>query len=121
MDNLSRLPDELLVRILSLVPTKVVVSTSILSKRWMFLWMSLPKLEFVDRDESLLVLKNFINKNLPLHRAPVIQSFLLSLYESREKNIKPEDIRQWVEIAVSRHKVMKIWKGVLIKVTVYER
>ncbi|CAG7875515.1 unnamed protein product [Brassica rapa] len=103
MDNLSRLPDELLVRILSLVPTKVVVSTSILSKRWMFLWMSLPKLEFVDRDESLLVLKDFVNKNLPLHRAPVIQSFLLSLYESREKNIKPEDIRQWVEIAVSRH------------------
>ncbi|KAF3605596.1 hypothetical protein DY000_02048556 [Brassica cretica] len=103
MDTISGLPYELLVRILSLVPTKAAVSTGILSKRWKFLWMSLPKLDFTDRDESLLVLKDFINKNLPLHRAPVIEIFLLSLYESRERNIKPEDIRQWVEIAVSRH------------------
>ncbi|KAF8051037.1 hypothetical protein N665_1813s0006 [Sinapis alba] len=103
MDNISGLPDELLGRILSLLPTKVAVSTSILSKRWKFLWMWLPKLDFIDRDDSLLVLKDFINKNLPLHKAPVIQSLRLSLYESREENIKPEDIRTWVEIAVSRH------------------
>ncbi|KAG2315499.1 hypothetical protein Bca52824_018621 [Brassica carinata] len=104
MDSISGLPDELLLRILSLVPTKVAVSTSILSKRWKFLWMWLPILDFIDRDDSLLLLKDFIHKNLPLHKAPVIESLRLSLYEvSREKNIKPEDIRLWVEIAVSRH------------------
>lgn len=103
MDSISGLPDELLGKILSLVPTKLAVSTSILSKRWKFLWTYLPKLDFIDRDESLLVLKHFIHKNLPLHRAPVIESLRLSLYESIETNIKPEDIRTWVEIAASRH------------------
>ncbi|CAF1929381.1 unnamed protein product [Brassica napus] len=80
MDTISGLPYELLVRILSLVQLKVAVSTCILSKRWKFFWMSLPKLDFTDRDESLLVLKDFINKNLPLHRAPFIESFLLSFW-----------------------------------------
>ncbi|XP_018492037.1 FBD-associated F-box protein At5g38590 [Raphanus sativus] len=103
MDSISALPDELLGKILSLVPTKLAVSTSIFSKRWKFLWMYLLKLDFIDRDESLLVLKDFIHKNLPLHRAPVIESLRLSLYESIETNIKPEDIRTWVEIAASRH------------------
>ncbi|KAF2555347.1 hypothetical protein F2Q68_00016013 [Brassica cretica] len=87
MDTISGLPYELLVRILSLVPTKAAVSTCILSKRWKFLWMSLPKLDFTDRDESLLVLKDFINKNLPVtqssgHRN--LPSFLVRV--KREKH-----------------------------------
>ncbi|KAH0859055.1 LOW QUALITY PROTEIN: hypothetical protein HID58_087316, partial [Brassica napus] len=36
---------------------------------------------------SLLVLMDFINKNLPLHRAPVIESLCLSLWESRVKKL----------------------------------
>ncbi|KAL0722773.1 hypothetical protein Bca4012_037372 [Brassica carinata] len=104
MDRISGLPEELLWRILSLVLTKVSVSTSILSKRWKFRWMWLPILDFIDRDDSLLLLKDFIDKNLPLHRVPVIETLRLSLHEeSREKNIKPEDIRLWVEILVSRN------------------
>ncbi|KAL0714440.1 hypothetical protein Bca4012_021419 [Brassica carinata] len=46
MDRISGLSDELLLKILLLVPTKVAVSTSILSKRWRYLWMWLPRLEF---------------------------------------------------------------------------
>ncbi|CAF2111811.1 unnamed protein product [Brassica napus] len=59
-----------------LVPTKVAVSTTILSKRWERLWI-----------------------NLPLHRAPVLESFRLDLCCSRFK--PPETINMWIGIAVS--------------------
>ncbi|CAH8279914.1 unnamed protein product [Arabidopsis lyrata] len=50
MAKISDLSDELLVKILSFLPTRVAVSTSVLSKQWEFLWMWLPKLEYDDYD-----------------------------------------------------------------------
>ncbi|CAH2070251.1 unnamed protein product [Thlaspi arvense] len=108
MDRISELSDELLVKILSVVPTKVAVSTSILSKRWEFLWMWVPKLEYNDvnditdtngSESSLQRYRDFINKNLPLHRAPIIESLCLRF---RSASFRPEDINLWVGIAVSR-------------------
>ncbi|KAI3898490.1 hypothetical protein MKX03_019209 [Papaver bracteatum] len=46
VDQISTLPDDVLVRILSLVPTEQAVSTSLLSKRWKFLWTLIPVLDF---------------------------------------------------------------------------
>ncbi|CAA0394382.1 unnamed protein product [Arabidopsis thaliana] len=103
MDRISGLPDEILVKIMSLAPTKVAVSTSILSKRWEFLWMWLTKLDFGDKHYSESECKRlqcFLDRNLPLHRAPVIESFRLVLSDSR---FKPEDARMWVVVAVSRY------------------
>ncbi|CAA7047959.1 unnamed protein product [Microthlaspi erraticum] len=103
---MSELPDDLLVKILSFLPTKSTVSTSILSKRWEFLWMWLPKLEYDEYYEitgpksSWLRYEEFIDKNLPLHRAPVIESLLLRFCYIRLS--QPEKIKQWVGIAVSR-------------------
>ena len=102
MDRISELPDELLVKILMSVPTKVAVSTSILSKRWEYLWMWLTKLEYLHRDHcsepGCKRLQSFLDRNLPLHRAPVIESFRLELCSS---HFKPENISTWVSTAVS--------------------
>ncbi|CAN7061367.1 unnamed protein product, partial [Brassica oleracea var. botrytis] len=96
------LPDELLVKILMFVPTKVAVSTSILSKRWEYLWMWLPKLEYLHRDHcsepGCKRLQSFLDINLPLHRAPVLETFRL---ESCSLHFKPENISMWVSTAVS--------------------
>ncbi|KAG7557323.1 FBD domain [Arabidopsis suecica] len=103
MDRISGLPDEVLVKILSFAPTKVAVSTSILSKRWEFLWMWLTKLEFGGKlysESEFNSLQCFLDRNLPLHRAPVIESFRLVL---SDPNLKPEDIKMWVLVVVSRY------------------
>ncbi|CAN7031161.1 unnamed protein product [Brassica rapa subsp. trilocularis] len=76
-DKISQLPDDLLLRVLTFLPTRVAVSTSILSKRWEFLWMWLPKLEYDDSEYSD-ELDSFIDLSLPLHKAPVIERLRLN-------------------------------------------
>ncbi|ESQ47200.1 hypothetical protein EUTSA_v10028332mg [Eutrema salsugineum] len=83
------LPNDLLVKILSFLPTKVAVSTRILSKQW----------EYYSESEYKR-LKCFLDRNLPLHRAQVIESFRLGFYYP---HFEPGDIRLWVLTVVSRY------------------
>ncbi|KAM0017032.1 putative F-box domain-containing protein [Helianthus debilis subsp. tardiflorus] len=45
-DRLSMLPEDILALILSLMPTKYAVQTSILSKRWRYTWTFVTNLDF---------------------------------------------------------------------------
>lgn len=101
MGRISELSDELLIKILSFLPTKVAVSTSVLSKQWEFLWMWLPKLEYIstrDSEAECKRLRCFLHRSLPLHRAPVIE--ILRLHFDN-LHVRPEDIKMWVLTAVS--------------------
>jgi hypothetical protein len=48
-DRISSLPNEILCHILSFLPTEDVYATSVLSKRWMPLCLSVPTLDFDDQ------------------------------------------------------------------------
>lgn len=102
MDRISQLPDELLLKVQLFLPTKVAASTSILSKRWEFLWMWLPKLEYDQSTDKRNSLSRFINLHMPQHRAPVIESLRLNFCHGYTGSVTPGDVTLWVAIAVTR-------------------
>ncbi|XP_024960438.1 F-box/LRR-repeat protein At4g14103-like [Cynara cardunculus var. scolymus] len=89
IDVISQLPDCILHHILSFIPTKDVVKTSILSKRWNNLWTSVPNLDFDDallyasemdgRDPpEVACFMNFVERVLLLRDASNMEKFRLS-------------------------------------------
>ncbi|CAN6241677.1 unnamed protein product [Urochloa humidicola] len=52
-DQLSALPDELLHRVLSLLPSRQAVHTTVLSKRWIDLWRSMPALNLSPQHQRI--------------------------------------------------------------------
>ncbi|WZZ83455.1 hypothetical protein YC2023_104027 [Brassica napus] len=70
IDRISELPESLLTQILSFLPTKQSVQTSVLSTRWKNLYLNVPGLDLnlsaipYDADEMLLSFLSFIDKLL---------------------------------------------------------
>jgi len=102
MADISDFPYSILCYILSFPPTKQVVATSVLSKRWNLLWLSVPSLDF-DHDEGdkeacsrfILSAYSFLlwrDKDQPFHR---LRLRFMSLYNCNE-------IETWIKLAMRR-------------------
>ncbi|KAG8367894.1 hypothetical protein BUALT_Bualt16G0120200 [Buddleja alternifolia] len=79
-DRLSSLPDDVLCHILSFLPTKFSVATSILATRYRFLWADVPNLDFdcdIHYGESSFV--ETISRVMSLRNARDINTFRLRL------------------------------------------
>ncbi|XP_010451010.1 PREDICTED: FBD-associated F-box protein At5g56370-like [Camelina sativa] len=100
MDKISLLPDECLLQILSLLTTRDVLKTSLLSKRWQDLWKLVPKLQYINYDEDAELWKFFlfVERSLLLNTAPVLES----LHFKFVRKCRDVDIGFWVRIAVKR-------------------
>ncbi|CAA7042375.1 unnamed protein product [Microthlaspi erraticum] len=79
-DMISQLPEALLLKILSLVPTEEVVATGVLSKRWRSLWKTLPSLKFTCPNDALDEFSYDVCKILLSHQAPVLQRLHLEIF-----------------------------------------
>ncbi|CDY41818.1 hypothetical protein HID58_046177 [Brassica napus] len=101
-DRISQLPEELLLRILSSLPAKDVVITMVLSKRWKFLWMLVPTLEYdhaTYQNAQGTRFSRFVYSSLLLHEAPVLETLRLKLDRESATAV---DIGVWVKTAVKR-------------------
>jgi hypothetical protein len=105
-DLISNLPDEILCHILSFLQTKEADATTVLSKRWKYVWRSATTLRINAQVETLDSHSAFIHlvNSVLFSRHPVlpIKSFHLQvtynyLHESPSKNIT-----NWVNFVVQR-------------------
>ncbi|XP_020881212.1 F-box/FBD/LRR-repeat protein At3g52680-like [Arabidopsis lyrata subsp. lyrata] len=99
-DRISELPEELLLKILSLLPTKTVITTSVLSKRWRSLWKMVQKLKF--ESDNLAKFSKNVGKFLLSHKAPVLESLHIKVTDKAEKRCGI-NVGVWLGIAVVRH------------------
>lgn len=95
MDFISDLPDEILHIIFSHFPTKFVIRTSVLSKRWRHVWSDTPSLSIdcYGSDPTSL------NKTLAHYSAPKITSFYLCFITTKDHH----DINSFIQFALSRY------------------
>ncbi|PRQ30787.1 putative F-box domain, leucine-rich repeat domain, L domain-containing protein [Rosa chinensis] len=117
-DRISKLPDDVLCHILSLLVTHEAVRTTILSKKWNKFWTSLPNLEFYDKyfPTSYSWLKyecdpfmTFVDRVMLLHDSKDIRKFSLSRMH-REVEFVVEDvyhIHRWIDIAIE-HNIVEL-------------
>ncbi|XP_023729568.1 F-box/LRR-repeat protein At3g59190 [Lactuca sativa] len=110
VDVISNLPDCILDHILSFMPTKEVVKTSILSTRWKNLWASAPNIDFDDerlRGKEVDALRlldvtsfvNFVERVLRLRDASNMEKFRLSCHVFRDAF----KIRSWISHAIMQN------------------
>lgn len=113
LDRISKLPDSVLCHILSFLPTKYAVGTSILSTRWQYIWISVATLDFNDSEffnkrhhtkgigeaEVDLRFTNFVNSVLLLSDVSCLEKFALKL----ESVCYFDIVKAWISTAVKRN------------------
>ncbi|ESQ39595.1 hypothetical protein EUTSA_v10001162mg [Eutrema salsugineum] len=98
-DRISELPDFLLTQILLNLPTKDSVKTSILSKRWEFVWLSVPGLDLKVKDFPLLgrVFESFLDRFMEFNQESRMQKFKI-----HKKSWDYIQIEEYIGTAVDR-------------------
>ncbi|PWA69440.1 FBD-like protein [Artemisia annua] len=98
VDRLSNMPEEILSEILSLMPTKYAVQTSILSKRWRYNWTLVTNIDInVHPFHGLLNCCAFVDRVLDLCKTTEIKLFRL-----RFSNlwVQKSRLTKWIDEAV---------------------
>ncbi|OVA09209.1 F-box domain [Macleaya cordata] len=109
-NRISELPDSLLHHILCFLPTKCAIRTSILSRRWRYLYTSIPILDFrkwrSHTSTSTLEgyrleherFRNFLDRILNLHDMPN----LLKFYLHCDRHFNESRVNAWISSVIRR-------------------
>ncbi|CDY24450.1 BnaC05g35040D [Brassica napus] len=95
VDLISTLPDVILQDILCFIPTKLAITTSLLSRRWRHVWCDIPSISL---DVDTLTAAS-VNETLTRYKATKTKSFHL-IITTMMRNIPHID--SWIEGAMSR-------------------
>ncbi|XP_026449152.1 F-box/FBD/LRR-repeat protein At1g16930-like [Papaver somniferum] len=106
-DLISELPDSLIHHILSFLPTKCVVPTTVLSKRWKNLWLQVPTLDFShsddeedsDDEEETNRFMDSVDRVLFLRNMSHMHKFSLT-YKSDSRYLDNNRAKEWIATAV---------------------
>ncbi|XP_060964944.1 F-box/FBD/LRR-repeat protein At2g04230-like [Cannabis sativa] len=113
-DIISKLPDDLIHHILSFLPTRDVILTCLLSKRWKLIWYSVPALFFAnnsddDNIDDLEKFYNYVNEYLKHRKKGMyfigdssITSFKFEMHPSSYRR-KDELIDKWLAFAIENN------------------
>jgi len=105
MDRISDLPEAIILHILSFIPSTIdVVKTSVLAKRWSYLWTQIPNIHFDDGQvpfsDRVDAFVHSVNGVLRLYKAlyevPRIERICLSIHRASNAVI----VDDWVHFAV---------------------
>ncbi|KAJ4883938.1 F-box/FBD/LRR-repeat protein [Raphanus sativus] len=97
VDRISKLPEARVFQILSLLPQRDVVTTSVLSKRWNAIWKMVPKLEFdYQHYGDGETFSDNVCRVLISNKAPDLESLCLRF---SIENCARGDIESWISIA----------------------
>ncbi|CAJ2669807.1 unnamed protein product [Trifolium pratense] len=101
-DRISTLPDSVISHILSFLPTEQSAATSILSKRWNPLWLSVLTLNFDEQNfADFATFRHFVYSVMLLRNITLpIQSFRLKCGKSSDFN--PHDVNRFIHAVVQR-------------------
>ncbi|KAK4268301.1 hypothetical protein QN277_024977 [Acacia crassicarpa] len=101
-DRISDLPDSLLLHILSFLPAKEAVATSLLSKRWRPLWFSLPTLELHREDfQKFTFFYQFVDKMLNLVDLKAVKKFVFDCEHYRfGEYFRHRKISEWINAVI---------------------
>ena len=108
-DLISELPDHLLCVILSYLPIKDAVRSSLLSPRWRYLYHQLSTLilspdllmgPVLPNPPAIAQVENAISNLLLLHSSD-LETF--NIYNTKDWNFTPQNISKWVHYVVSKN------------------
>ncbi|KAL6560624.1 hypothetical protein OROGR_004183 [Orobanche gracilis] len=118
-DRVSGLPDSILSQILSFLPTKLAAATSVLSTRWRYLFLDVPKIDIdesmilnpdlnreedIDENDDKLNLEEhftcFIRNGLSSHKSP-IKEFRVRLL--KQNHGKMQLVKAWISSPLCRN------------------
>ncbi|XP_077238127.1 F-box/FBD/LRR-repeat protein At1g51370-like [Tasmannia lanceolata] len=100
-DEISELPEPLLTNILSFLPTKDAVRTSILSSRWRYLWTQIHNFDFSHecRYSHSDEIVGSVEQSISLHKGSKIHKFCLSFaYQKRFAF----NVNRWIHVAFEK-------------------
>ncbi|KAG2311160.1 hypothetical protein Bca52824_022717 [Brassica carinata] len=101
-DMISNLPDSLISQMLSCLPTKEAVRTSVLSTRWKSLWLLVPSLRLASHDfPDYNAFVSFVDKSLDLYREENSCLHKLELVIRKDDNDQ-SCVTRWMDFVSTR-------------------
>ncbi|XP_068656437.1 F-box/LRR-repeat protein At4g14096-like [Aristolochia californica] len=110
-DRITNLPEGILLHILSFLPTKDSIRTSLVSRRWRYLWKSVPSFNLsvlVDgnrHNRTPQEIVDFVDQALMLRDGSDLKNFSFSYYDSGD-DLDSDDLivhhlKTWIEVAIN--------------------